>query len=560
MTSPRVLRGVPASGGVAAGVVRVLSRRASASGRATSSTLDLEGALELVALELERAADRLRDGGHTEEAEILLVGAMIARDPVLRDDAAREQEAGSDLADAISVATERHAATMESIPDPVLRERAADVRQVGRRAAALIAGAGDAAPGPAIIVSDELGPAEMVGLEEGEVVAGVAVRGGANSHATIVARTLGLPLVLGVDPSILELDDGVSLVVDGDGGIVTVDPSQDDLEQASRAMEEAATLRRALASERGLPAETIDGHRVTLLCNVATASETVAGLSAGAEGVGLLRTELTFLDASRWPDEDAHRAVLAPVLSLLSERRAVVRVLDFGGDKVPPFLAAELPVRAGPHARGLPALLSAKEALGAQLRAALDLGRKTHLGILVPMVTSLREVTIVRTILEAAAEEVGTAVPELGVMIEVPAAALLADRLAQELDFLAIGTNDLTEHVLGVNRRDPRAQPALAAHPSVIALINRVARAGREQGCAVRVCGEAGADPLVVPLLVGLGIESLSVSPGRIDEVRARVRRLSFETCSETAAEALTRGSVDEVWDLVRERCWPSLP
>jgi phosphoenolpyruvate-protein kinase (PTS system EI component) len=176
------------------------------------------------------------------------------------------------------------------------------------------------------------------------------------------------------------------------------------------------------------------------------------------------------------------------------------------------------------------------------------------------MVTSLRETRAARQILAASAEAVTAAVPELGVMVEVPSAALLADRLAEEVDFLSIGTNDLTEHVLGVNRRDPETKPALAAHPSVLALINRVARAGKRNGCAVRVCGEAAADPMVLPLLVGMGVESLSVSPGRIDEVRARVRRLSFGDCQEAARAALATDGVEDVWDLVGERCWPALP
>jgi phosphoenolpyruvate-protein kinase (PTS system EI component) len=210
--------------------------------------------------------------------------------------------------------------------------------------------------------------------------------------------------------------------------------------------------------------------------------------------------------------------------------------------------------------RGLPALLRAKDALASQVRAVLRSGRETLLGILVPMVTSIREVRLAREIVEGAVKETGAGMPEVGVMVEVPSAALLADRLAAELDFLAIGTNDLTEHALGISRRDPASRPALGAHPSVLTLINRVARAGQENGCAVRVCGEAAADPLVLPLLVGLGIETLSMSPSKVDEVRARVRRLSAKECAATARAALAADSVEEVWELVRERNAPDLP
>src|SRR6266508_4056304 len=253
---------------------------------------------------------------------------------------------------------------------------------------------------------------------------------------------------------------GTPILVDGDEGTATIFPAEDVLAEARRTIDAAARLRFALESERGLPCVTLDGHEVGLLCNVATAAETISGLAAGADGVGLLRTELTFRDAADWPNEEDHRAVLDPILRLLDGMRAVVRVLDFGGDKVPPFLARVLPERAGPHLRGLPALLSEKDALGAQLRAALDLGRRCRLGILVPMVTSLREVRLARTVLEESAVAVDAAVPELGVMVEVPSAALLAARLSDELDFLSIGTNDLTGRALVVNRRDPDAQPA----------------------------------------------------------------------------------------------------
>jgi phosphoenolpyruvate-protein phosphotransferase len=559
-------RGVPASGGIAAGAARVLARVTAGSELASSNgdlSVGVDEALDAVARELTDAAARLRDSGHPDEAEIVSVGALIADDPILRSEVGDLVAAGGDPVGSLTAVIERHAGAMEALRDPTLRERGADIRQVGRRAGAILRGepvSAAASPGPNVLIAEELGPAEVIGLGGGTVAAGVAVRGGPNSHAAIVARTLGLPLVLGIDPAVLDVPPGTTVIVDGDVGTVVVAPAPGELAAAHAAMESAATHRSALARERGLPSETTDGRQIHLLCNVATAAETAAGLEAGAEGVGLLRTELTFLEATAWPDEEAHRRVLQPILSLLDGRAAVVRVLDFGGDKVPPFLTRELPAGSGPHVRGLPALLATKDALAAQLRAAVDLGRGTKLGILVPMVTSLREVRLAREILEQAAADVGAEVPELGVMVEVPSAAILADRFAQDLDFLSIGTNDLTEHVLGVNRRDPAARPALAAHPSVLTLINRVARAGREHGCAVRVCGEAASDPIVVPLLLGMGIDALSVSPARIDEVRSRIRRLSFDECAKVTAEALSMDSVEEVWRLVKDRVWPTLP
>ncbi len=512
MTPSRVFRGVPASPGVATGHAVVLAPVAAQP--AETSPLDprraalrVDEALDAVAADLRALAERLRDRGRADEAEIVGIGALIADDPALRAEARREADEGRTPVEAVTRAAERYAAAIAAIGDPVLAERAADVRQVGRRAVAHLTPGGSPAAGSvngsggAILVADELGPADILGMEEGDIVAAAAVRGGPNAHAAIVARSLGLPLVLGVDADLLRVGEGTSLVVDGDSGSVTVTPNDTELSAARTAMESAARRKTALASERGLPSETADGVAVALLCNVATAAETRAGLEAGADGVGLLRTELPFLDASSWPDEEAHRRMLRPILSQLSGRVATVRVLDFGGDKVPPFLTVAQDGSEG-QARGLPPLLRTPDALGSQLRAALRAGTGTRLRILVPMVTSLREVRLAREELDRALEAVGdggVAQPELGVMVEVPSAALLAERMANQVDFLSIGTNDLTERVLGVHRRDPGARPALAAHPTVITLINRVVRAGRTNGKPVGVCGEAAGDPLGAP-------------------------------------------------------------
>jgi phosphoenolpyruvate-protein kinase (PTS system EI component) len=274
----------------------------------------------------------------------------------------------------------------------------------------------------------------------------------------------------------------------------------------------------------------------------------------------LLRTELPFLESAYWPTEDEHRKALEPIFDQLVGELVTVRVLDFGGDKVPPFLSVLAGNLHDVPPRGLPALLDTPSALGAQLRAILKAGARSRLRIMLPMVTSLREVAHARHLFQQAVEEVGVQAPPLGVMIEVPSAALLADALAQEVDFFSIGSNDLTQHVLGLNRRDPGSQPALAAHPSILTLIARVVRAGQARNVSVGVCGEAAGDPLVLPLIIGSGIRSISVGPARLDEVRARVRRLSAEVCRDVFRRALRSNSVDDVWDLVRVEALPSIP
>jgi phosphoenolpyruvate-protein kinase (PTS system EI component) len=276
---------------------------------------------------------------------------------------------------------------------------------------------------------------------------------------------------------------------------------------------------------------TADGQEITLLCNVASATETRLGLAAGAAGVGLLRTEIPFTSATGWPTESDHRRVLDPILGLLTGRPSVVRLLDFSGDKIPPFLAS--------RPAGLAALLGHPRALADQLRAVLRSGQETKLSVMVPMVASLDEMALVRSALADAAAEVGTAMPALGMMVELAATASAAGAFAHASDFFSIGTNDLTSQVLGLDRADPAMHPALAADPRVLALISRVVQAAGAAGVDVSVCGDAAADPAVLPLLIGLGVRKLSVGAARLPHVAGWIAGADSSVCAALASQAL---------------------
>jgi phosphoenolpyruvate-protein kinase (PTS system EI component) len=295
------------------------------------------------------------------------------------------------------------------------------------------------------------------------------------------------------------------------------------------------------------PVRTADGEQVTLLCNVASAAETRLGLSGGAAGVGLLRTEIPFTGAAGWPAQADHLAQLTPVLSLLAGQPAVVRLLDFSGDKIPPFLSCRVP--------GLAALLGEPGALRDQLRAILLAGRDTQLAVLVPMVRSLHEVRHVRAELAQAAAETRTRAPELGIMVEVAATAAAAGMFAPEVDFFSIGTNDLASEVLQLDRAGPGSQPALAADPRVLTLIESVVLAARQTGVKVSVCGDAAADPAVLPLLIGLGVRTLSVGAARVPRVAQWIAQTNSGQAADRAAQILgTR-----VRALCRPACAPQL-
>ena len=565
--------GRPASAGVALGRLYRPDRPPAATGprRAGADPVaEVEDAFDAVAKHLAVLSDSLRVGGRTEQADIMEVNSYLAQDPDLRAAAARRVAVGAPVAVAVREAVAEYADAIGALDDPSLAERATDIRQVGRRALAWLHGAELAGPaGPVVLLAHEIGAADL--LEPGtEVVAAASVTGGPNSHAAIVARSLGIPLILGLDPAALDLPDGTEALVDAAGPHVTVRPEPAERALALAAMAAARSRRVALAAERHLPSETLDRHSVILRANVATAEDADAGLRAGADGVGLLRTELPFLDAPSWPSEAQHTAALAPALRLLAGRPVTVRTLDFADDKLPPFLAAGDPAGAGAAdpagaagrriGRGLPLMLARPDAFAAQFRALLTAGAGADLRIMIPMVATVEELRACRDILYATADALGVPAPPIGVMVELPEAVALADELAEEAAFLSIGSNDLTGQILRLDRRDPAATPALTAHPEVLRAIGRVVEAAHRHRRQVSVCGDAAAHPLVMPLLVGLGCDILSAAPAALDEIRARIRRLDAETCALAAREALAAGTVEEVWKIVEERCSPELP
>jgi phosphoenolpyruvate-protein kinase (PTS system EI component) len=332
-----VLHGLGASPGIAVGRA-VVVREVESSAAPPDEALAL-AALEQAAAELGRAAEGLRNAGLADEAEILEANRLMAEDPSL---AASVRELATRLppAEALCAAAEGFAAVLAGLPDPVLAGRASDVRELGRRAARIADGsaAQPLVEGDSILLARDLGPAEIAELElgDGQIVGVALIEGSATAHAAIVARSLGLPMAVALGDDLAAIADGTMLVLDGEQGFVSVDPAGTELEEAQESLRLGSRRRRALAGLRGLPVETLDGRRIALLCNAASPAEIDAGLAAGAAGVGLLRTELAFLEAPAWPSEQQHRVALEPLLALLRGRVATVRTLDFGGDKSPP--------------------------------------------------------------------------------------------------------------------------------------------------------------------------------------------------------------------------------
>jgi len=525
-------RGV--SDGTAAGVVYLADIPGEVAGPGTIAAGDVRAAFAAVAAGRSALAGELRAGGRDQDAGIVEIGALIAADPALVEPAVTAVGAIGDAvpltaaAGAVTAAAEAQARILEALPDPDLAQRAGDVRQVAAAVIARLSGATAPPPAPDrpfILVSREVDPADLIRLADSGLAGAVSVGGGASSHAAIIARGLGLPMLAGADPAVLGAPAGHPAILDATAGELTVHPPRAASGRGTGPMASAAAASAARGSggvgSGGVEAvapravATADGEPVTLLCNVASGAETRLGLAGGAAGVGLLRTEIPFTQARGWPARDEHLAALRPVLGLLTGRVAVVRLLDFAGDKVPSFSGAE----------GLPAFLAAPHALADQLAAALEAGRDTDLRIMIPMVRTVQEVHAVRSELARAAKAAGVPPPLLGIMVEVAGTAADADRFAAEVDFFSVGTNDLTADVLRRDRSELR--PADTADPAVLRLIGQVAAAARRAGIGVSVCGDSAADPAVLPLLIGLGIRALSVGAARVPLVAGWVAQVS---------------------------------
>jgi phosphoenolpyruvate-protein phosphotransferase len=551
--SERVLAGVPASPGTAFGAVR----RVDVVGEIDDTILNevarpaaaahARGALARAARELEELATRLRTEGRNDEADILDAGMMMAEDPMLLDavDSA-VLDRGLTAASAIRVEVESAAALLDTLGDEELAARASDVRSLGRRALRILSHESvrvdRASVGDSILVATDLGPADVIELD-GDVRGIALADGGVTGHAAIVARGLGLPMVVGIGLELMRLHEGETCIVDGDQSMVIASPDAQRLERVRTAMTAAAAARDRAMASRALPTVTRDGRTVRVLANAATPAEVRAALEAGAGGLGLLRTELAFLEAKHWPTVAEHRRTLDPVLAQLHGLTATVRLLDFGGDKTPPFLK-------GVFGRGVELLLEDTDALAAQLEAILEVGDATDLRILIPMVTEPAQVRAVRAAIEPIAARRRSRVPLVAAMVEVPAAAVMADRIAPEVGMFSIGTNDLTSFQLGIDRTRPGGAPA--HHPAVLQLIADTVDAARVAGIPVEVCGEAASNPLVMPLLVGLGVDELSVGAAAVARVRSWVRALDYEEAAAIALRALRAESATEVESLER--------
>lgn len=527
---PSVLRGVTASPGSAIGPAWRLARRQFA-------VAEAGGAGEREALY--RALDGLRQ----EEAEADGAAAAIAEahraflaDPELIGEAERLIDGGKSAAFAWRRSIERFIGLLGASGDRRFAERIDDLRDLEDRVLAALLGQPSRieAPAGAILVAEELLPSQLMALA-GSGLAGIATGGGGpTSHVAIIAAGLGLPMVAALGLDVTRIEDSTMLLLDASAAMLSIDPSPDTIELNRAESARRAAFRADAASRGHEPAVTRDGARIELFANLGSVDDAIAAARAGAEGCGLLRTEFLFLDRPSAPDEEEQCRCYQAIADALDGRPLIVRTLDIGADKPAPYLPMPAEENPALGLRGLRLGLARPELLETQLRA---LARVTgDVRIMLPMVVEPGEVRRVRTMLA----ENGATIP-LGIMVETPAAAMLADRLAADADFFSIGSNDLSQYALAMDRGNPAVAPQLdALHPAVLRLIAATVQGGAKHDRWTGVCGGMAADPLAVPILIGLGVTELSVPPAMVAEIKEHVRRMSLSAARELARAALT--------------------
>jgi multiphosphoryl transfer protein len=554
-----IVQGHPASPGIAIGPARRfktpdLAIPEGAAGAGAEITA-LEAALDEVRDEIASQRARVAGRAGADEAEIFDAHLLFLKDDALLTPARRAiVEESVSAARAWHDVIERTAEAWDGLEDEYLRARAADLRSVGRQVLAHLIGVPAPHPvleAPGVVIASDLSPADTVGLDP-SVALGIATAGGGpTSHAAVLARSSGIPAVVGAGDALLAIAEGTELIVNGTTGVIHVDPDESLLAELTAARDERAVAVREAQASALEPARTIDGTTIEVAANIGSPADAVRAVAAGADGVGLFRTEFLFMGRSAMPDEREQEAAYRETAEALGGRPLVIRTLDVGADKPLPYL--DQPSEPNPFlgVRGIRLGLEQPELLRTQLGAILRVAAEHPLRVMFPMIATVDELRAANDLLERAGDRPRTL--EVGVMIEVPSAALLADRLAEDVDFFSIGTNDLTQYTMAADRGNVRVSAlADAVHPAVLRSIKMAVEAADAHGRWVGVCGELAGDPDATVLLLGLGVRELSMGAPSIALVKREVRTVDLAAARTMADEALSCATSAEVRGLLR--------
>ena len=539
--APGVLRGVRAAPGIALGTAVMLQSGDIAVEESGQGVVHETGRLQRAIAALQGRLEAAASGAQAQGRGILSAHIALLEDPQIADAALEQVSLGKSAGFAFRHVVRGQAEIFRSLKDSRMRERAADLLDLERQLLAILAGNASVRmvlPEHAIVIAEVLLPSELLGLDAGRV-AGIATGGGGpTSHVAILAAAMGVPALVGLGDTLKQVSAGMEVLLDADAGILRLNPDEAATGAARATIAAQARAREAARQTAEKQCRTADGIRIEVFANLGSGRQEAAkAVEQGAEGCGLLRTEFLFMERDTPPDEEEQFAEYQAIAHALAGRPLILRSFDIGGDKPVPYL--QFPREDNPMMglRGIRAILHWPDLLRTQLSAALRVRPLGQCRIMLPMVTSVAEIKTVRALIRELTDE---AAVSLGIMVETPVAALLAGHLMAEADFLSIGTNDLTQYVLAMDRGNALLASQIdALHPAVLQLIARVAAAGVAAGKPVGVCGGLAADTIAAPLLIGLGISELSMPPAVIPAAKAAISSVTLTQCREIAGQAL---------------------
>jgi multiphosphoryl transfer protein len=553
--------GLPASGGLAIGPVRQYAQKSAIlvtdqpAGDPSSEGDRLQQALNAAQSELDSLHEEVKTRLGSGKAAIFRVHGEFLNDDALIMQTVALIYQGHSAAWAWQHVINERVSQMQKLDDPILAGRAVDLSDAGQRVLRHLVETTEvrslALEAPAILVAEDLAPSDTASLDPDMILGLCTATGGPTSHTAILARGFGLPAVVAAGAAALEVADGTPAILDGDGGKLYLKPSDADVQAARDLQKELQSQQEAVRAASAAPAITSDGHRVEVSANINRAADAPQALAAGAEGVGLMRTEVLFLARDSVPTEDEQFEAYRDMAQALGDRPLIIRTLDIGGDKEVPYLHLPKEDNAFLGVRGIRLCLVRPDLFLPQLRAIYRAAAYGRIHIMFPMISTLEDVERARATCEQVRQELNAPPVPLGVMIEVPSAVILADHIAREVDFFSIGTNDLTQYTLAMDRLHPQlARQADALHPAVLRMIDKTVQAASKEGKWVGVCGGLAGDPKGAAILTGLGVAELSVSVPSIASVKALIRERSLADLQQIAQRALQCRTAAEVRSL----------
>lgn len=561
-TDPNLLLGIACSPGLAVGQVFQVRRgmiEVTEEGAGVETERDkLSAAIETAKGQLETLRGQLQAKADPAKAAIFAAHEELIEDPDLIEIVDSTIATGKSAEFGWKKAFTIHADRLAALRNPLLAQRANDLRDVGMRVLAILTGEETKAPHyppNTILIAEDLTPSDTAALDRTRIMGFATTRGGATSHGAILARSLGIPALAGVEPAALEISNGTSVVLDGSKGTLRLNPPPEEITRIHSAQERAEKQRKEDLAHAHEPAITLDGKRIEVVANIGGLKDATLVSALGGEGVGLLRSEFLFMERSTAPSEDEQfEAYKAIAQALGKELPLVIRTLDVGGDK--PLAYLPIPKEDNPFLgeRGVRVALDRPEILRIQLRAILRASVFGRVSVMFPMISSLQEIRDVKAILAEESHRLGIAPIPAGIMVEVPVTAVMAAQFATEADFFSIGTNDLTQYTLAIDRGHPKLAPHIdGLNPGVLHLINHTVHGGHAANRPIAVCGGIASDAHGVPILIGLGVDELSISLPAIPAIKGQIRKLRLDECRELAQKALAAESAAEVRALIGE-------